>query len=225
MKYTSVMAAVLAGLCLVLTSCGKNKAGVLLYADETQLQSTEEADSTADEADVVGTGNSEEDTVTENGVMYIYICGEVNNPGVYELASGTRICDAVEAAGGMTETAAEDYWNLAQVLTDGQMIYVPTEEEARERILPEAAGTSGDSGRTGGTAGGTAEQADDGRININTAGKEQLMTLPGIGEAKAESILAYREEHGDFSSIEEIMNVPGIKEGLFRKVEEHIKIH
>ncbi len=238
MKEKVIRVLALAGLCLFLAGCGKKQEGVWLLADETQgageagEEGTEErkgsepqtadqtggADGTggAGETAVSGAASDAQESDAGAGTVYIYICGEVQNPGVYELARGKRICDAVEAAGGLTEAAAGDYWNLAQVLTDGQMIYVPTKEQAAERVLPEDAAGMGVSASGG--------QQEDERININTAAKEQLMELPGIGEAKAESILAYRKEHGDFSTPEELMNVPGIKENLFQKVEEHIRI-
>ena len=122
-----------------------------------------------------------------------------------------RVCDAVEAAGGLTKAASREYWNLAEKLSDGQMIYFPTEEEARERKASAEA------------AGATVEESD-GRIDINTADAMQLVTIPGIGETRAAAILAYREKNGPFAKVEDIMQVSGIKSALFEKMKDYITI-
>lgn len=137
-------------------------------------------------------------------VLTVYVCGHVAVPSVYELPEGSRVCDAVAAAGGMTEDAACDYLNLAEKIEDGIRIYVPGAEEVQD------------------PSGGIGAQ--DGKINLNTATKEELMTLDGIGESKAQSILRYREEHGRFQSVEEIMNVAGIKEGVFQKIKDNVVV-
>lgn len=139
--------------------------------------------------------------------VFVYVCGAVENPGVYELPEGSRVYEAVELAGGMTDEASPDSLNLAECVADGQMLRIPTEEEA----ILEKEETS-------------AAEADDGLLDINEADASGFMTLPGIGEAKADAIVRYREEHGDFSSIEELMNVEGIKEGIFNKIKDSIKI-
>lgn len=148
---------------------------------------------------------TEKEQVEESGNLFIYICGQIQKPGVYELERGSRICDVIEMAGGFCESASTEYWNLAQVLEDGMMIYVPTVEEAKERGIEE-------------------EKASDGKIDINTATKEMLVTLPGIGKTRADAIIKYREEVGTFSNIEDIMQVPGIKQGAFDKIKEYIKV-
>ena len=140
----------------------------------------------------------------------MYICGAVNTPGVYELDKDARVFEAIRSAGGMTDEAAPDAINQARVVSDGEQIYVPTAEEA------ESQGT--------GVEGTVTESAVDDKVNINTAGKDELMTLTGIGEAKAGSILRYREENGRFESIEELMEIEGIKEGVFNKIKDDITI-
>ena len=142
---------------------------------------------------------------TEPIKIYVHICGEVNNPGVYELAEGSRIFEAVEAAGGFTEEAAQASLNLAQVISDEEQIVILTQDEAAEKARMER------------------EQAA-GIVNLNTASKEQLMTLTGIGESRAEDILRYRQESGGFQAIEEIMNVPGIKESAYLKIKDSITV-
>ncbi len=181
-----------------LTGCGRESEAVLL---ETEEISQMPEDSQEQETTVA----------TVSGSCFVYVCGQVNAPGVYELPLGSRIFDAMEAAGGMTADACSSYWNLAELLWDGEKIYVPTESEALELGQPAASEQEA----------AAQENAEDG-ININTASKEQLMTIPGIGESKADSILAYRKENGSFDSPEDIMNIPGIKEGLFSKIKDYI---
>lgn len=137
--------------------------------------------------------------------VYVYVCGEVKVPGVYELSEGSRIADAVEAAGGMTEQAAKTYLNLAERVKDGQKIEVLSVSEAEEQKRADA-------------------QQRNGQINLNQASVQELMTLTGIGEAKAKDILLYREQHGSFSSIEELMEIPGIKSGVFQKIKDQITV-
>lgn len=185
----------------------------------------------------------------EESTLFVHICGEIKNPGVYELPTGSRIYDAVEEAGGFTEEAAADYVNLAYVLEDGWRIEIPAidcpasdeERAGKEASGQEEAGAGGLSGKkSGGTAGisagitegavsgaGTAavglpKEADAGLVDLNTATKEELMTLPGVGESRAKSIIAYREKSGGFSKIEDIMQIEGIKEGMFSKMKDRI---
>ncbi len=143
--------------------------------------------------------------------IYVHVCGEVNAPGVYELPAGSRVYEGIEAAGGMTEEAAPACLNQAQELTDGQQLYVLSVQEA------ESAGQQGESAVS-------TQAADDGRVNLNTASKEELMTLNGIGEARADAIIRYREEHGGFTSVEELKEIEGIKDGIFNKVKDQIKV-
>lgn len=167
----------------------------------------------------------EEEEERDNPVkikVVVHVCGAVVKEGVYDLPEGARVIDAIEAAGGFTEAAARSYWNQADYLEDGEQIYVPSKEEAAEW---EAAGTKPlveHGGKK--TTDSVTEAAEDGKVNLNEAGREELMSLPGIGESKAEAILSYREAKGGFQKIEELMEIPGIKEGIFRKLEERITI-
>lgn len=159
---------------------------------------------------------------TDDEAVYIHVCGAVRQPGVYEMVIGDRVVDAILAAGGFHEEAAEDVINQAELLVDGARLYVPTTEEidASGYLLEEHGVVAN---KQYGLVENAVNQIDD-RININTAGKEALMTLPGIGEAKAESILAYRKEHGNFITVEELQNVPGIKKASFNKMKDYITI-
>ena len=158
----------------------------------------------------------------------VYVSGYVNNPGVYELSAGSRVIDAIDAAGGYSKEAYENYLNLASLIADGQMIYVPSEEEVEsgsiERGVASGADGSGVGGVTGGNGGGNGgnSSGSGALVNINQASKEELMTLPGIGESKADKIIAYREANGRFNSPEGIMEISGIKDGLYNKIKDKI---
>ncbi len=162
------------------------------------------------------TTGTEEDTLVqaqEAALMcYIYVCGAVVSPGVYMLPENSRIFEAIASAGGLTEDAAKDAVNQAAFVTDGQMLRIPTMEEAAESAEALADGTDGSS-------------TEDGRLDINRATVAEFMTLPGIGQSKAESIVAYREAKGTFSSVEDLMKVDGIKEGVFNKIKNSIKVN
>lgn len=147
--------------------------------------------------------NRTEAGVQEEAQLLVYVCGAVQEPGVVALGEDSRVIDAILLAGGMTEEASQTYVNLAAKLTDGEKIYVPTKAEV---AVWEAA------------------EATDTKVNINTADKETLCTLPGIGESKAEDIIAYREANGSFKSLEDLMKVSGIKESLFEKIADKIKL-
>lgn len=161
----------------------------------------------ADENPAQGAENGlEADSSAEQEIsqIYVYVCGAVNCPGVVRLQEGSRADAALEAAGGFRGDAKTDYVNLAAKVEDGQKIYVPTEEEAKAD---------------------SEESLKDGLININTADVTLLCTLPGIGEARAQEILRYREENGLFETCEDIMNVPGIKNSVYSKIKNMIKIN
>lgn len=172
------------------------------------------------EADL--TGMQEGSAREEQQECCVYVCGAVLSPGVYVLNAGARIYEAIELAGGLTENAGLTAVNQAQEICDGQMIYIPTKEEAA--AYPATASQAPTDGTAEQTKKAAGEQEADGRVNLNTASEAELMTLSGIGQSKAEAILAYRETHGGFSSIEEIMNVDGIKEGSYNRIKDSIKV-
>ena len=124
----------------------------------------------------------------KEGSIWVYVCGEVASPGVYELQEGDRITHAIEAAGGLTEAAGQVYLNQAADMADAGM------------------------------------GKDTGIINLNTATKAELLSLSGIGESRAEAIIAYRETNGGFRKIEDLKKVDGIKEGIFQKIREQITV-
>lgn len=138
----------------------------------------------------------------------VHVTGYVVNPGVYYVPEGSRVFEVIELAGGFLDTADKDYLNQAAILNDGQKLHIYSKEEAAT-----ANQSISDSG---------AEQNPNKLVNINTATKEELMTLPGIGESKAESIIAYRQENGGFKTIEDIMKISGIKDAAFSKIKNYI---
>jgi competence protein ComEA len=139
--------------------------------------------------------------------VVVHVDGAVANPGVYELRAATpRARDAIEAAGGLTEDADTTGLNLAQAVADGTKVHVPHAGEAAVQTTQPSTG-----------GGGTA-----GPVNINTAGADELKALPGVGDATAASIIREREEHGPFTSPEDIMRVSGIGEKKFEKIRDGI---
>ena len=153
---------------------------------------------------------------------YVHICGAVKNPGVYCMQQGDRIFEVIEQSGGFLEDACVDYVNQAGAVSDGCRIWIPTTEEAKETgwKYPEmqlGIEATEESQRSTG--------ADiSGRININTATSSQLCNLSGIGETKAEAIIAYRDAHGDFAKTEDIMKVAGIKQSGYDKIKDQITV-
>ena len=178
---------------------------------DVQWQTAEETASETECLDMTPEENTDkaetESACAEPEMIYVYICGHLRQPDVYSLAAGTRLYEAIEAAGGAADDADLQQLNLADQLTDGQRIYVPAEGETAAD--PEY----------------TEDEVSNGLVNINTATAEQLQTLPGIGQAKANAIVAYREANGNFSSTEDLRNVPGIKEGVFGQIQSLICVN
>ena len=179
------------------------------------------------EADIDNGSEAVSDKEMQQAMIYVDVCGAVANPGVFQLAAGSRVFQAIEAAGGYLPEAALTCVNRAGVLTDGQQLYILTQEEMERQGLDPAEMSGASDGQMNGSAGtgqNTGMTAQDNRININTADEAQLTTLTGIGSTRAQAIIAYREENGPFASIEDIMNVQGIKEGTFAKIKDEIVV-
>ena len=187
---------------IVLTGCGK-KTDLELYEMETTFEQ-----STKEPPDTEITEYMDSTDETEQKSVYVDVCGAVLSPGVYELPYGSRVYEAILLAGGVTEEADEKAVNQAALLSDGMQLYVPKEGETGAWEAAEA---------------GEGMSADD-KVNLNTADVGELTTLPGIGEARARDIIAYRDNHGGFSSIQEIKEVSGIKDAVFEKIKEKIKV-
>ena len=197
----------------VLFLCGCQKKEEIVFVDASMNEEVGTVDAVVEEEmNPIIAESIETQTNLPVTKIFVHVCGAVKNPGVYELVADSRVIDAVEAAGGVLENSALDAVNLASTISDGEKIWIPTYEEAEEmelakKVLPD-----------------TQIAEDRNKININTADSTLLCSLPGIGETRAQSIIAYREEYGAFESIEEIMKVNGIKENSFQKIKDFIVV-
>ncbi|MDD7266875.1 MAG: helix-hairpin-helix domain-containing protein [Lachnospiraceae bacterium] len=195
---------------LLLSSCRRSSVSI--------SESTGSAEVSAAGA-VPGTDESEaadqrqKTAAVKTELWYVQISGAVVKPGVYEMAPDSRIFQLIEAAGGLTETAAVEQINQALRLQDGQHIHVPT--------IGETAKQTADGDNAAATDGAVTTS---GRVNINRAGTEELCTLPGIGLSKAADIISYRTKLGGFTDPAQLMEIAGIKERLFEKIKDHIVI-
>lgn len=205
---------ILLGLCTVfLTACASGKAVITSgsYYEQTweeagDISETSEKEDIGENALLTDGSNPTLDDAGMEMEFAVHVCGAVKCPDVYMLKEGAIKQDALLAAGGFDEGAATDYVNLAEPVKSGEKIYFPYEEELESGIFISE----------------TEADVSGGLININTADKNMLMTLPGIGEKRAQDILDYREQHGGFSSIEDIKNVKGIKESIYNNIKDII---
>lgn len=219
-----------AGICcamlLIFSGCGDPGSAVVIQvsagAETEETQTPVPAETEETQTQVPPMGTSETETAAIPGII-VHICGQVENPGVYELPEGSRVWDAVQAAGGFSEDADPDAVNLAVSLADGCKVTIPSQGEtaggAEDWYEDQAAGQT--AGRSAASAAENAGGAG-GLIDINRATASELTAIPGIGEVRAAAIVAYRETYGPFHTVEEIMNVTGIKEGLFGKIKGYI---
>lgn len=204
---------------LLLCGCaGKNDLEIVTGSEEAAQEVSGHAE-TLQESGVQEPDSSEPAQISgqaEESPIYVQVTGAVKQPGVYELSKGARVFEAIEKAGGMTEDAKAESINQALEVSDGDMIVLYTQQEWQQMQTDNGAEKTAQSA--------SSESEDDERININTASLDQLCSISGIGQSRAQSIITYREQNGAFGSIEEIMKVSGIKEGLFQKIKDKIKI-
>lgn len=242
---SSLLVCISSMLC-ILSGCGGSYSGELTKfgesshydssvqgeASDSSLEEESEAFSSSDAAkeeieEKQTSDAAEEDISGSNGVIFVHLCGAVKEPGVYEVESGSRLYEVLKRAGGLKEEACDTYLNQAQVLTDGSQIYVPTKEEVASGAVENDLSSQGEGAKSS-EASENGEKEDEtsasDKVNINSADINELMTLPGIGEAKAKAIMEYRESNGGFRSIEELMNISGIKEGVFNKIKDSITV-
>lgn len=164
-------------------------------------------------------------------MVQIDIKGQVLSPGLYSLDENSRIMDAIKIAGGLTEEADTSVINLSKKVTDEMVIIIYSKEEVanfketkeQEEQLQEKCNQKEDNSLIN-NACITSEETITGKISINKATIEELMTLSGIGESKAKEIVAYREKNGPFQDIKDLLNVPGIGENLFASIQEDITL-
>lgn len=161
-------------------------------------------------------------TMEEYKRIAVHICGAVNQPGVYFLNENQRVYEGILKAGGFREDADEDYLNQALFLKDGMKITVPTKEEAEE--LKNSIQKSEEEELIQEADSFLKNQEKQQKVDLNTADEALLCTLPGIGESRAKSIVAYRMEHGAFGKAEDVMKVSGIKEAAYEKIKDYITV-
>ena len=191
----SAKAAVIGGILLILVGVGG-----LFSKKEESVEGTTVVETTM-------LVEKTEVSTTQETVIFVDIKGAVKNPGVYQMKVGDRVKDAIDAAGGLTAEADSQKVNLAQRVEDQMVIVVPKVGEEAEAI----------------PAGATSKEASkEGKVNINTATVEELKTLKGVGEKKAEAIIEYRKKNGSFKTKEDLMKVRGIGKKLFESFEERI---
>ena len=154
--------------------------------------------------------DQEEEAQDTQNAITVFVCGSVNNPDVYELTAGSRVINAIDAANGFSDDANTQSLNLARILNDGEQIFVPS-VNSNENVDNAYRMSGAQSESLGAT-----------RVNINTATAEQLDALPGIGPAIAQRIVAYRNSHGSFKSLEELKNVEGIGDKKYKALEDSI---
>ena len=188
-------AAVIGGILLILVGVGG-----LFSKKEESVEETTVVETTV-------LAEKTEASTTQETVIFVDIKGAVKNPGVYQMKVGDRVKDALDAAGGLTAEADSQKVNLAQRVEDQMVIVVPKVGEEAEEI----------------PAGETRKEATkEGKVNINTATVEELKTLKGVGEKKAEAIIEYRKKNGSFQTKEDLMKVRGIGKKLFESFQERI---
>lgn len=214
-----VFIVVFIGLTLYQRAAG-NAEGDMIVTVENEIDST-------DETEAAETGEATpEYTPPEPSAVFVDVGGAVQISGLFALPAGSRVADAIEAAGGLTENADVKYINRAYVLSDGDRLYIPTVTEVKDGTAPPTAGqvTAAGGASAGASAApgqGSVEQA---LININTAGSDELQRLNGVGPATAQKIIDFRTKRGAFSRIEDIMNVSGIGAKTFEKLRDYITV-
>jgi len=210
------------------TECTTEVVEIIPISDEPDIGNATPNEA---ESDLLFSTTKEENEAT----VCVYICGAVVQEGVYELSASARKRDVLEMAGGYSESAAHGIVNLAEIVTDGEKIYIPTQQEVENGTYDKmmnssgtmSPGQSGNDGQSGsGRNQGTNVQSAryGGVVNINTASKEELMSLPGVGESRALDIITYRDSHGGFSDIKDIKNVSGIGNATYEKLKERITV-
>lgn len=209
------------------TAAAQEEAGAAGTADGSKGNAGDGSESAGDAAGGSREGRDSEAGLAydTDGIVYVDIGGAVKNPMLAELPSGSRVEDAIKAAGGLTKKADMTGVNRAQILTDGEKIYIP---EEGEDVGAASGGSSGSasSSSAGSGAGGSTELAgiSGGRININTADVTLLQQLTGVGPVTAQKIVDYREQNGKFTSVDDLKNVSGIGEKTFEKMKDDVTI-
>lgn len=194
--------------------------GVVLFAGFSLFKGSSDAQvdtksGTSDDGEIVEAADENtSDRILSDGTIFVDIGGAVKTPMLAELPDGSRVEDAIQAAGGLKQEADMSSINRAEFLLDGQKVYIPSllmDEEGN--VIENVAGGASSTG-----------VSSSGKVNINTADSEQLQTLSGVGPATAQKIIDYRQSNGNFTTIEDIKNVSGIGDKTFEKLKDSITI-
>ena len=220
LRHASVISAFVLFCVITFAGCGAGREVTLSdfdpspEEDSKEILSSEELSSEESSSE----GSTPKGISGEPQELCVFVCGAVSEEGVYILPEGSRVIDAVEAAGGFTKEADTSYINQAAFVQDAEKIDIPTADEAaalREKGVQDEVSGPAQSGASG---------SGDLPVDLNTADAETLMRIPGIGEVKAARIVQYREEHGRFGDIEEITNVNGIGESSLEQMRPYITV-
>jgi competence protein ComEA len=187
-----------------------------LHLTEDQAQSSLQDNSSISISKDENTDTEDKDSGTK--LISIHVVGAVKNPGLYELAYESRVADAIDAAGGLTEDANQESVNLARSLEDGEQVIVASKNENSSSLNTTGSASSAASG-TASTAG-----SSQGLVNINTADVAALSSLSGIGEATANKIIADREKNGRFKTTKDITRVSGIGDKKYEAIKDFITV-
>ncbi len=217
---------------------GSGKDGIIISegkSDDSDESKDSEKKSGKDgekDSDSEGLGDSEEDEKSADGYIYVDVGGAVSQPKVVSIPEGSRVFEAIEAAGGTASGAETKYINMASECTDGQKIYVPTADEVAEiqksggnvsEVTSSLFSADGSALATSsGTSFGGSQTSENALVNINTASSDELQTLSGIGPSMASRIIDYREQNGAFKSVDELTEVSGIGDKTLAKFKDHI---
>lgn len=216
--FVSVIAVLMVIFCFFLwMTCGAGNSmeAETSYTDVTALSTSSSKQSSQSLSEASSQSKTEGSEKVKSKVT-VDVKGAVVNPGVYTLKEGARVTDVIQEAGGMTEDADAKSVNLAASLSDEEVIYVANKDENVSVLDQTSTGQVSDKG-------GQAV-SKDGKINLNTATSEQLQTISGIGAKRTEDIIAYRESHGGFQSVDDLKNVSGIGDKTLDKIRESLYV-
>ena len=217
--FVSVIAVLMVIFCFFLwmTYCaGNSMEAETSYTDVTALSTSSSSKQSSQSLSEASSQSKTEGSEKDESKVTVDVKGAVVKPGVYTLKVSARVTDAIQEAGGMTEGADAKSVNLAASLSDEEVIYVANKDE-NVSVLDQS-----DTGQVSNKGGQAVSK--NGKINLNTATSEQLQTISGIGAKRAEDIVAYRESHGSFQSVDDLKNVSGIGDKTLDKIRESIYV-
>ncbi|KRL04635.1 helix-hairpin-helix domain-containing protein [Liquorilactobacillus oeni] len=216
-----IIIGIIAGAVFIGANLFKQTAG----SKETQLVSATSSSLNSKKVSYKNDKEQQNNSAASKKLFYVDIKGAVKKPGVYRVKTGMRVDDAVKAAGGFEELADQNQVNLALKLNDQQIIYIPYRGEFSNKLTTtvEASENSSVQVQAKGEDTGPSQDSNS-QIDLNAAKKEDLLKIPGIGEKKAEQILAYRTEHGNFKQLDELKSISGIGEKSFEKLKAYLKV-